>query len=87
MHDRRRFGSQEHSPAGQNHRAGSFIQADAEAPRIWSRVSEAICYRMNRGGPRAGFLLPESLVQNGTAGDNGTAGGTLNQPVLGFLVG
>ena len=34
-----------------------------------------------------GFIPAENLVQNGTAGDNGTAGGTLNQPVLGFLQG
>ena len=29
----------------------------------------------------------EYLVLTGTAGDYGTAGGTLNQPVLGCLVG
>ena len=29
-----------------------------------------------------GFILAETLVQNGTAGDNGTAGGTLNQSLL-----
>ena len=37
--------------------------------------------------PREGFIPAETLVQNGTAGDNGTAGGTLHLPVLGFLVG
>ena len=37
--------------------------------------------------PRGGFIPAETLVQNSTAGDNGTAGGTLSQPVLGFLVG
>ena len=36
--------------------------------------------------PRGGFIPAETLVLNGTAGDNGT-GGTLHQPVLGFLVG
>ena len=35
---------------------------------------------------RGGFIPAETLVQNGTAGDNGTAGGILNQLVLGFLV-
>ena len=30
--------------------------------------------------------IHSTLVQNGTAGGNGTAGVTLNQPVLGFLV-
>ena len=35
--------------------------------------------------PRWGFIPAETLVLNGTAGDNGTAGGILNQPVLGFL--
>ena len=34
-----------------------------------------------------GFLRAETRVLNGTAGDNVTAGGTLNQKVLGFLVG
>ena len=33
-----------------------------------------------------GFIHVETLVLNGTAGDYGTAGGTLHQPVLGFLV-
>ena len=44
---------------------------------------------MNRGVPMGGFILAETLVLAGTAGDrsNGTAGGTLNRPVLGFLVG
>ena len=41
----------------------------------------------NRGGPRGGFIPAETLLQNGTAGRNDTAGGTLNQPVLYFLVG
>ena len=43
-------------------------------------------YRTNRGGPRGGFIPAETLVLNGTAGDNGTAHGPLNQPVLGLLV-
>ena len=43
--------------------------------------------RTNRGGPRGGFILVETLVQNGSASDNGTAGGFLNQPVFGFLSG
>ena len=33
------------------------------------------------------FIPTETLVLNGTPGDNGTAGGTLNQAVLWFLVG
>ena len=37
--------------------------------------------------PMGDFIPAETLVQNGTAGDHGTAGGTLTQPVLGFLVG
>ena len=37
--------------------------------------------------PMGGFIPAETLVQNGTAGDNGTAGGIKYQPVLGFLVG
>ena len=31
--------------------------------------------------PMGGFIPAEILVQNGTTGDNGTAGGTLHQPV------
>ena len=37
--------------------------------------------------PSGGFIPAETLVQNGIAGGNGTAGGTVNQPVLGFMVG
>ena len=33
---------------------------------------------------RGGFIPAETLVQNGTAGDNDTASGTLNEPVLGY---
>ena len=36
--------------------------------------------------PSAGFIQAETLVQNGAAGDNSTAGGTLHQPVPGCLV-
>ena len=36
--------------------------------------------------PWGGFFAAETLFLNGTVGDNGNAGGTLNQPVLGFLV-
>ena len=32
-----------------------------------------------------GFIPEETLVLAGTAGDNGTTGETLHQPVLGFL--
>ena len=38
----------------------------------------------DKSRPMGGFIPAECLVQNGTAGENGTAGGTLNQPVLGF---
>ena len=31
-----------------------------------------------------GFIPAETLAQNGTAGDKGTAGGTLNQEYNGF---
>ena len=41
---------------------------------------------MEESQPRGGFIPAETPVQNGTAGTNGTAGGTLNQPVLWFLV-
>ena len=46
-----------------------------------------VCYRMNRGGPRGSFILAENRVLAGTAGDNGIAGGILNQPELDFLLG
>ena len=42
--------------------------------------------RTKRGGPRGGFNYAETLVQDGTVGDNGTTGGTLNQPILYVLV-
>ena len=35
--------------------------------------------------PMEGFIPAEVLLLNGTAGDNGTARGLLNQAVLGFL--
>ena len=41
----------------------------------------------NAGVLRGWFIPAETLVQNGTADDNVTAGGTLNQPVLGFWYG
>ena len=34
-----------------------------------------------------GFIPAETLVLNNTDGDNGTVGGTVDQPVLGLLVG
>ena len=37
--------------------------------------------------PIVGFIPAETPVHNGIAGDNGTAGVTLNQPALDFLVG
>ena len=60
----------------------SFIQCF-----IWkdSVLCNALYSRMNRG--RRGFIPAETLVQNGPAGDNGTASGTLNQSVPAFLVG
>ena len=39
-----------------------------------------------RNAAQRGFTPIEILVLNSTAGDNATAGGTLNQPVLGFVV-
>ena len=55
----------------------STMPDGAHAP--YSRVHGRIAAR--------GFIPAETLVQNDTAGDNGTAGGTLNQSVIGFLVG
>ena len=45
------------------------------------------CVFTGESRPMRGFILAETLVLAGTAGDNGTAGGTLHQPVLVFLVG
>ena len=59
----------------------------------------ALCAALSRDGacgqrilkdesrPMGGFIPTETLVLAGTAGDNGTAGATLNQRVPGFLVG
>ena len=38
-------------------------------------------------GPRGDVILTETLVQNDTAGGNGTANRTLHQAVLGSLMG
>ena len=35
------------------------------------RPASYLYSRMNRGGPRGGFIPAETLVINGTAGDNG----------------
>ena len=40
-----------------------------------------------RVAAHGGFILAENLVLAGIACDNGTGGGILYQPVLGFLVG
>ena len=45
------------------------------------------CLFTDESLPIGCFIPAETLVPNVTAGDTGTAGGTLNQPVLGFLVG
>ena len=45
------------------------------------------CMLLSCARRRGGFILAETLVQNGTGGVNGTVGGTVYQPVLGFLVG
>ena len=50
----------------------------------WAHCSQRFTDELR---PRGGFILAETLVHNGIAGGNGTAGGTLNQPVLGFLLG
>ena len=59
------------------------------APSLYAHVLKRVwnCAVMftDESRPRACFIPAETLVQNGTAGDNDTTGGTLNQPVLGFL--
>ena len=50
----------------------------------WVKPVDSRHHESRGRGPRAGFILAETLVQNGTTGNNGTAGGTLNHPVLGF---
>ena len=45
------------------------------SPNRWDQLTHA---RMNRGGPRGGFIPAEILVQHGTGGGNGTGGGTLH---------
>ena len=53
-------------------------------PAAHGRVGFMLVYRTNRGWPRRGFISAETLAQNGTTGDNGTAGGTLNSQHQGF---
>ena len=56
--------------------------------REWpTRVVHAQSILADEMPPRGGFIHAETLVQNGTAGDNTTAGGTLNQPVQSLLQG
>ena len=43
--------------------------------------------RLGESRPTGVFIPVETLGQNGTAGDNGTADGSLQQAVLGFLGG
>ena len=55
---------------------------------IYHLVFKVVLYETNCRmirGPE-GFIHPETLVLNGTTGDNDHAAGTVNQPVLGFLV-
>ena len=56
----------------------------------FAQCPEAVAMFTDESRPRGGFIPAETLAQNGTTGDNGTvstAAGTLNQAVLGFLVG
>ena len=46
------------------------------------RERSCIAVLTDESRPRGGFIPAETQVQNDTAGDNGTAGGTLTQPVL-----
>ena len=71
-------------PGATNHLMNVVIIRDM---RTEGHLQPRAYYRTNRGGPRAGFIPAETLVLNGTAGDNGTASATLTQPVLAFLVG
>ena len=45
------------------------------------------CTLTDESRPTGGFILAETLVMTGTAGKDGTAGGTLYPSVLGYLVG
>ena len=53
-------------------------------PAIVARMAYS---RMNRPMAMRGFISTEILVLVGSAGINGTAGGNLHQPGLGFLLG
>ena len=48
------------------------------AARMATRCPTNPCSCMACEAPQSGFILAETLVQNSTAGDNGTGGGTLN---------
>ena len=50
-------------------------------------LTQRVVTLIDESRPMGGFIPAETLAQNVTAGDNGTAGRTLNQPVLGFLAG
>ena len=68
-------------------RKGLLLSCSMVAPYAQLRMYHTYTVTDESRGPRGDFILAETLVQNGTAGNNGTAGGILNQPVLGLLVG
>ena len=51
-----------------------------------SRTAANTSTSTDESRPRGDFIPAETLVQKGTAGEYGTTGGTLHQPVLGLLV-
>ena len=76
---------------GERHVRGHAEDAGRRAPKeqLAEERLEEVHERLhnhgitNRGVPRGGFIPAETLVLNG---DNGTAGGTLNQPGESFTL-
>ena len=64
---------------------GMIKESQIRTAGSWGQPStdgDAVCPRKNRRPETRGFILAETLVLSGTAGDNGIAGGTFYQPVL-----
>ena len=65
----------------------TVVEQFASVVRCIAVLVYAIFMFTDESWPRGRFLPAETLVQNDTADDNDTDGGTLNKSVLGFLVG
>ena len=70
------------------HCTGLGSKLPIRPPKRTHTITKSIVLHFHgRIAAQRGFIPAKILVHNDTAGDNGTFGVTLNQSVLGFLVG